>query len=61
MYNDKEVELYDNAMTLVLEIRRALANGIKHYRKSDMMLLKTDREIIKALIDEKEIIFEIKE
>jgi len=61
MYNDKEVELYDNAMTLILEIRRALANGIKHYRKSDMMLLKTDREIIKALIDEKEIIFEIKE
>jgi len=61
MYNDKEVELYDNAMTLILEIRRALANDIKHYRKSDMMLLKTDREIIEALIDEKEIIFEIKE
>jgi len=61
MYDDKEIELHDNAMTLILEIRRALANGIKHYRKSDNMLLKTDLEIIEALIDEKEIIFEIKE
>jgi len=61
MYDDKEIELHDNAMTLILEIRRALANGTKHYRKSDNMLLKTDLEIIEALIDEKEIIFEIKE
>ena len=61
MYDDKEIELYDNAITVILEVRRALANGTKHYRKSDMMLLKTDIEIIEALIDEKEIIFEIKE
>jgi len=61
MYDDKEIELYDNAITVILEVRRALTDGIKHYRKSDMMLLKTDIEIIEALIDEKEIILEIKE
>ena len=61
MYDDKEIELYDNAITVILEVRRALADGIKHYRKSDMILLKTDMEIIEALIDEKEIILEIKE
>jgi len=60
MYDDKEIERVDKAITILASIREALAAGTKHYRKSDNKLLTTDKEIIQALIDEKVIIFEPK-
>lgn len=47
-----------NAILLIPEVRSALANGTKHYRKSDGELLTTDKDIIKALLEEGKIIFE---
>jgi len=60
MYDDKTIELQDRAIALIIGIRQALKNGTKHYRKSDNCLLKTDREILHALIDEGEILLEPK-
>lgn len=50
----------EKATLIISEVRRALANGTRHYRKSDNKLLETDIEIIETLIDEQEIIFEPK-
>lgn len=58
MYDDKNIEIQDKALVLIAEVRRALNNGAKHFRKSDGMLLETDKVILRALIDEGEIIFE---
>ena len=57
MYDDKEVELNAKAVILLKSIQAALSNGTKHYRKSDNKLLETAKEIIEALLEEKEIIF----
>ena len=58
MYDDENIEIQDKAACLIYEIRRALNNGTKHFRKSNGTILQTDIEIIQALIDEGEIIFE---
>ena len=58
MYDDKNIELLNNANLLIAEVRRALANGTKHFRKSDNAELHTEKEIIQTLIDEREILFE---
>lgn len=47
-----------NAILLITEVRSALANGTKHYRKSDGKFLTTDKDIIKTLLDEGVIIVE---
>ena len=47
-----------NALILLAEVRLALNNGTKHYRKSDGKILETDEDIIKTLLDEGEIIIE---
>jgi len=60
MYDNKQTEIKDKAMALIVGIRRELANGTKHYRKSDGKLLKTDVEIIKTLINEGDIEFQPK-
>ena len=59
-YDDKEIEIVDNALLLIQSVRVALAGGTKHYRKSDGALLTTEKEIIQALNDELEIIIEPK-
>jgi len=56
MYDDKEIEIEDKTIVLIVSIQTALDAGAKHYRKSDNKLLKTAKEIIEALIKEKEII-----
>jgi len=60
MYDDKNIEVMDNALLIIAEVDRALNNGTKHYRKSDNKLLQTKQEIIRALADEGELIFEPK-
>lgn len=50
-------EAEENARILVKEVRDALARGTKHYSKAGK-LLKTDREIIEALIRDGAISFE---
>ena len=55
MYDDKEIEVIDKALVLISEIKSALANGCKHYRKSDNKPLTTLKEIITALRDKGEI------
>ena len=52
--------IFENALVLIKEIDRALRSGTKHYRKSDGKLLLTAKEILRVLVDEKEIIFEPK-
>ena len=61
MYDDKQVEAEDNARLLISEVRRALASGSKHYRKSDNRLLTTDLEIIEAMVEEGGVIYFPKE
>ena len=58
VYDDKETEVQDKAITLLICVRKALERGTKHYRKSDDCLLETDVEIIEALVEEGELIFE---
>lgn len=58
MYDDKNIEILDKALTIIAEVRRALSNGTKHFRKSDRKFLETPIEIIQTLVDEGEIIFE---
>jgi len=58
MYDDKTIEVQDKAIVLILGVRQAMNNGTKHYRKSDNCILETEREVLKALVDEGEIILE---
>lgn len=58
MYDDKNIEVQDKAMLLIIEIRRALNSGTLHFRKSDGSFLGTEREILQALVDEGGIVFE---
>ena len=60
MYDDKEIEAVDKAMTLITEVEGALQNGVKHYRKSDGKLLTTTKDIILALSEDGGVIFEPK-
>jgi len=57
-YDDKEIEVVDKAVVLLLSIRAALAGGTKHYRKSDNKLLETEKEILQAMLDEGSLYFE---
>lgn len=50
-------KVMQDAVLLVEEIRKELANGTKHYRISDSKLLLTDKEIIETLIKEGRIEF----
>ena len=56
MYDDKETEIRDKAVALLTGIRRALANGVKHYRLSDNKLLTTEKEIIETLLEHGQVI-----
>lgn len=58
MYNSKETETIDKAHLIIAEINRALSNGTKHFRKSDGKFLETPAEILRALADEGELVFE---
>jgi hypothetical protein len=58
MYDDKETETTNNAFLLILEVKRALDNGTKHFRKSDNKPLNTEKEILEALVSEGSIVFE---
>lgn len=58
MYDDKQIEVHVKALTLISEVRRALANGTKHYRVSDNKLLETEKEVLQALANEGGLIFE---
>jgi len=60
MYDDKNIEAYDEARILIAEVRQALNNGTKHFRASDGKLLQTDIEILQALINEGTLLFEPK-
>ena len=51
-------EVEEKARILIEEVTKAIENGTRHYRKSDGKLLTTTREVLEALRDEKEIIFE---
>lgn len=53
-----DANVKEDAIALITEVTKALASGTKHYRKSDNALLTTVKEIIIALTDEGEIIFE---
>ncbi|RLB91509.1 MAG: hypothetical protein DRH50_10980 [Deltaproteobacteria bacterium] len=55
MYDDDQTEVRAKAMILISEVRRALANGIKHYRIRDDKLLETEEEILQTLCDDGEI------
>jgi len=48
-----DAEITENAIVLIREVRKALAIGTKHYRRSDGKLLGTELEIITALSEEK--------
>jgi len=60
MYDDKEIEIEDKAILLIVSVRSALAGGTKHYRKSDNKLLITEHEILEAMRKEGGIYFELK-
>jgi len=46
------------ALIMIREVRDALARGTKHYRKSDGKLLVSEKEIIKVLLAEGEIVLD---
>lgn len=53
-----DLDTQTKALLLLYEIKKALANGTKHYRVSDGKLLETMEEILGALMDEGSIQFE---
>lgn len=56
--NGAVVSVREKAMILITEVNNALTDGTKHYRKSDGILLTSTKDILFALKDEGEIIFE---
>jgi hypothetical protein len=61
VYDDKEIEVEDKALTLIAVIGEALTDGTRHCRKSDGALLVSVKDVLKALRDEKVIEMEPKE
>jgi len=60
MSKETKENVKELAHILMEEVQTALAKGTKHYRKSDNVLLTTVEEIVKAMVDEGEIILEPK-
>jgi hypothetical protein len=59
MYDDDLIKTVREAELMCISINNALLAGVKHYRKSDGKLLETAKDIIFALLTERDVFIQL--